>query len=64
MSRGIEGLEPKEVRLVRFGLMMDGWLVDYAIANDYKGVPELVRQIVREFKQAQALVPDHYEVDG
>jgi hypothetical protein len=52
MSKGIEGLEPKEGRFVRFGLMVDGWLVDYAIANDFKGVPELVRHIVREFKQA------------
>jgi hypothetical protein len=53
MSKNAEGLEPKECRLVRFGLPVDSWLVDYVIANDFKSVPELVRHIVREFKRTQ-----------
>ena len=57
MSKNNDNMEPKEARLVRFGLPVDGWLANYAIDNDFKSVPELVRHIVREFKRAQCKLP-------
>ena len=42
---------PSVGRHIRFPIETDRWLEDYARQQEYRSVPELVCQIVREFKQ-------------
>jgi len=55
MKNNSDDMTPKDGRFVRFGLPTDEWLVRYALANDFKTVPELVRHIVREFKKTHSI---------